>query len=468
MFWTEAVRTACYVLNRVSVTSPHNKTPYALLTGNIPSVSHFKPFGCHVTIINTSDHLGKFDEKADESYIVGYSASNKAYMVYNVPNKRVEESMNIWFLEEKPNVQGLGHEWYLNLDYLTDSLGYKHVLANQPAGTQGATTNSTGTQDANLDSDCDEQVIIELARVKNQEHRVIFNAESLALGTTYKSEDLQTPLSANPVPPGCIPVPTGKVPVPTGSLLVPTGSIPVPAAAAMVPTDDVLVHSSSSTDLMFDGEPTTRFPCPSDLEIMILHLVFSLLHPMMMGLILLSTMSHPLWKTTTTPYEAPKPKSKNESDSLVNVHLYRSMIGSLMYLTALRPDIMFAVSACLRHQVTPTTSNLEAVKKIFKYLKGQPKFCLWYFRESPLVLEAYSDSDYAGENKDRKSTTSGCQFLGRRLISWKCKKQTIVATSSTEVEYVAAANCCAHVLWIQNQLVDNGHNFMNTNIFIDN
>nr|GEV93831.1 putative ribonuclease H-like domain-containing protein [Tanacetum cinerariifolium] len=88
---------------------------------------------------------------------------------------------------------------------------------------------------------------------------------------------------------------------------------------------------------------------------------------------------------------------------------------------------------------------IEAVKKIFKYLKGQPKLGLWYPRESPFVLEAYSDSDYAGANKDRKSTTSGCQFLGRRLISWQCKKQTIVATSSTEVEYVDAANCCGQI-----------------------
>nr|GEZ27415.1 putative ribonuclease H-like domain-containing protein [Tanacetum cinerariifolium] len=92
MFWTEAVRTACYVLNRVSVTSPHNKTPYALLIRNIPTVSHFKPFGCHVTILNTSDHLGKSDGKAYEGYIVGYSTSNKAYRVYNVLNKRVEEN----------------------------------------------------------------------------------------------------------------------------------------------------------------------------------------------------------------------------------------------------------------------------------------------------------------------------------------------------------------------------------------
>nr|GEZ72468.1 retrovirus-related Pol polyprotein from transposon TNT 1-94 [Tanacetum cinerariifolium] len=98
------VRTSCYVLNRVSVTSPHNQTPYALLTRNILAVSHFKPFGCHVTILNTSYHLGKFDGKADKGYIVGYSASNKAYRVYNVPIKRVEESLNLRFLKEKPNV----------------------------------------------------------------------------------------------------------------------------------------------------------------------------------------------------------------------------------------------------------------------------------------------------------------------------------------------------------------------------
>ncbi|GJY01314.1 putative ribonuclease H-like domain-containing protein [Tanacetum coccineum] len=104
-------------------------------------------------------------------------------------------------------------------------------------------------------------------------------------------------------------------------------------------------------------------------------------------------------RTATTPYEAPKPKSKNEPDCPVNVHLYRSMIGSLMYLTASRPDIMFAVSAYSRNQVTPTTLNLEAVKKIFMYLKGQPRLGLWYPRESPFVLEAYSDSDYAGANK---------------------------------------------------------------------
>ncbi|GKB12329.1 putative ribonuclease H-like domain-containing protein [Tanacetum coccineum] len=173
-------------------------------------------------------------------------------------------------------------------------------------------------------------------------------------------------------------------------------------------------------------------------------------------------------KPAITLMETKMALTKDEEVDDVDVHLYRSMIGSLMYLTASRHDIMFAVCACSRFQVTPKTSHLNAVKKIFKYLKGKPNLGLWYPRESSFDLEAYSDSDYAGENLDRKSTTGGCQFLGRRLILWQCKKQTIVATSTTEVEYVAAVSCCGQVLWIQNQMLDYGFNFMNTKIYIDN
>nr|GEZ78618.1 uncharacterized mitochondrial protein AtMg00810-like [Tanacetum cinerariifolium] len=143
-------------------------------------------------------------------------------------------------------------------------------------------------------------------------------------------------------------------------------------------------------------------------------------------------------KTTSTPIEPQKPLVKDEEAADVDIHLYRSMIGSLMYLTASRPEIMFAVCACSSFQVTPKTSHLQAVKRIFRYLKGQPKLGLWYPKVSSFDLEAYSDSDYAGANLNRKSTTGGCQFLGRRLISWQCKKQTIVATSTTEAEYITA------------------------------
>ncbi|GJR63938.1 hypothetical protein Tco_0010003 [Tanacetum coccineum] len=111
-----------------------------------------------------------------------------------------------------------------------------------------------------------------------------------------------------------------------------------------------------------------------------------------------------------------------------------------MYLTSSRPDIMFAVCACARYQVNPKVSHLHAVKRIFRYLKGQPKLGLWYPKDSPFDLVAYTDSDYARASLDRKSTTGGCQFLGSRLISWQCKKQTVVANSITDAEYVAASN----------------------------
>nr|GEZ48490.1 putative ribonuclease H-like domain-containing protein [Tanacetum cinerariifolium] len=98
------------------------------------------------------------------------------------------------------------------------------------------------------------------------------------------------------------------------------------------------------------------------------------------------------------------------------------------------------------HQVTPKECHLQAVKRIFQYLKGHPKLGIWYSKYSLFDLVAYSDSDYSSATQDRKSTTGGCQVLGRRLISWQCKKQTIVATSTTEVEYVATASGCGQVM----------------------
>nr|GEV18882.1 hypothetical protein [Tanacetum cinerariifolium] len=134
-------------------------------------------------------------------------------------------------------------------------------------------------------------------------------------------------------------------------------------------------------------------------------------------------------KSASTPIDIEKPLLKDPDGEDVDAHTYRSMIGSLMYLTSSRPDIMFVVCACACFQVTPKALHLHVVKRIFRYLKGKPHLSLWYPKDSPFNLVAYSDSDYAGASLDRKSTTGGCQFL-------------------------AAASCCAKVLWIQNQLLD--------------
>nr|GEV08995.1 retrovirus-related Pol polyprotein from transposon TNT 1-94 [Tanacetum cinerariifolium] len=147
-------------------------------------------------------------------------------------------------------------------------------------------------------------------------------------------------------------------------------------------------------------------------------------------------------KSTSTPIDTEKPLLKDPDGEDVDMHTYRSIIGSLMYLTSSRPDIIFAVCGCTRFQVTPKASHLYAIKRIFRYLKGKLHLGLWYPKDSPFDLVAYSDSDYAGASLDIKSTTGRCQFLGCRLIFWQYKKQTVVATSSTEAKYVAAASCC--------------------------
>nr|GEW41687.1 ribonuclease H-like domain-containing protein [Tanacetum cinerariifolium] len=150
IFWTEAVATACYVLNRVLVTKPHAKTSYELLTGDKPSISYLKPFGCHVTILNTSESLGKFDKKSDEGYIVGYSISSKAYRVYNLVSRKIEETMNLIFLENKPFVAGTGQAWMFDIDYLTDTLNYSRVSrTNLTAGSQSEKPANVGKEEAN-------------------------------------------------------------------------------------------------------------------------------------------------------------------------------------------------------------------------------------------------------------------------------------------------------------------------------
>ncbi|GKD97599.1 putative ribonuclease H-like domain-containing protein, partial [Tanacetum coccineum] len=117
-------------------------------------------------------------------------------------------------------------------------------------------------------------------------------------------------------------------------------------------------------------------------------------------------------RTANTPMETNKALRKDKDGEDVDVYLYRSMIRSLMYLTSSRPDIMFSVCACLKFKVQPKVSHLNAVKRIFRYLKGRPKLGDWYLKDSPFILEAFLDSDYAGASLDRKSTTGGCHFLG--------------------------------------------------------
>ncbi|GJS60753.1 ribonuclease H-like domain-containing protein [Tanacetum coccineum] len=193
-FWAETVSTACYIFNRVRVTKPQNKTPYELLFGHKPIISYIRPFGCHVTILDTLSVLGKFDGNSDEGFLVSYSLNSKAYRVYNLVTKRVEVNLHVNFLEDKPNVKGVGYRWMFDIEYLTDSMNYIPVSlenqANPHVGTSEV-TNSAGTSqtpnaNASEEKDEDAELIIVPSAVKNTVEKV----ETRKSSTNSKKEEI--------------------------------------------------------------------------------------------------------------------------------------------------------------------------------------------------------------------------------------------------------------------------------------
>ncbi|GJT68065.1 retrovirus-related pol polyprotein from transposon TNT 1-94 [Tanacetum coccineum] len=164
-------------------------------------------------------------------------------------------------------------------------------------------------------------------------------------------------------------------------------------------------------------------------------------------------------------------KSKLDEDKegkAVDPSHYRGMIGTLLYLTASRPDLQFAICMCARYQARPTEKHLNAVKRIFRYLKGTVNRGLWYPKDSSIALTAFADADHAGCQDTRRSTSGSMQFLGDRLISWSSKRQKSAAISSTEAEYIALSGCCAQILWMRSQLTDYGFGFNKIPMYCDN
>ncbi|GJR42001.1 putative ribonuclease H-like domain-containing protein [Tanacetum coccineum] len=587
-FWAEAVNTACYVQNRVLVTKPHNKTPYELFLGRKPALGFMRPFGCPVTILNTIDHLGKFDGKADEGFFVGYSINSKAFRVFNSRTRIVEENLHVQFSENTPNIAGSGPNWLFDIDALTKSMNYKPVVAgNQSNGNAGTkacddagkarmetvpgkdyillplwtadppfsqssksspdagfkpsgddekkvdedprkdsesidqekddnvnSTNNVNAASTNkinaIDDDEDvsaeadmnnldafipvspipttrvhkdhpvEQIVEDLnsapqtrRMIKNLEERGLFS--SVQQRTNYK--DIQNYLFAcflSQVEPKKMDVKSaflyGKIEEEVYVCQSPGFEDPdfpdkvykvekalyglhqAPKAwyetfstylldnrfqkgkidkTLFIRRDkgDILLVQVYVDDIIFGS---TKKSLSTEFEKM-MHKKFQMSYmgelTFFLGLQvkqkedgifiskdkyvikILKKFSFTDVKTASIPMETQKLLLKDEDSEEVGVHLYRSMIGSLMYLTSLRPDIMFAVCACARYQVNSKVSHLHAVKRIFRYLKGQPKLGLWYLKDSHFDLIAYTDSDYAGASLDMKSTTGGINLL---------------------------------------------------------
>ncbi|GJW61823.1 hypothetical protein Tco_0111158 [Tanacetum coccineum] len=173
-------------------------------------------------------------------------------------------------------------------------------------------------------------------------------------------------------------------------------------------------------------------------------------------------------KPTKTPMSTEIKLTKDDEADFVDSSKNRGMIGSLLYLTASRPDIMFSVCLCARFQENHKTTHLEAVKRIFMYIRGTSHLGLWYSKGTRVETIVYADSDHAGDYVDRKSTSNAFTFMGCCLTSWFTKKQTDLAISTNEAEYVSAGKTCQQTLWMKQALIDYGIRLDDVSIMCDN
>jgi hypothetical protein len=164
-------------------------------------------------------------------------------------------------------------------------------------------------------------------------------------------------------------------------------------------------------------------------------------------------------KAITTPMSMTTTLDADEEGEHVDQKEYQSMIGSLLYLTATRPNIPFSACLCAQFHASPRTSQRQAVKHIFRYLRHNPHFDLWYSVSYSLALHGFSNTDFVDCRLDRKSTFWTCQLLGSSLVSWSPRKQTSGAQSTTEAKYVAVASCFSQLLWITYTMIDFGEEF---------
>ncbi|GJV72629.1 putative ribonuclease H-like domain-containing protein [Tanacetum coccineum] len=532
-FWAEAVNTACYVQNRVLVVKPHNKTPYELFHGRTPTLSFIRPFGCLVTILNTIDHLGKFDGKADEGFFVGYSLNSKAFRVFNSRTRIVKENLYISFSESTPNVVGSGPDWLFDIDALTRTINYKPFIAgtqsNGFAGTK-ASDNSNQDDGSKSSSDDEKKVDEDLRKdsksIDQEKDNNVNSTNNVNAANTNKANVIGGKTSIELLDDPNMPAledisiltsqeimkiihkdhPLNQV---IGDLQSATQTrnmsknleeheFEEPKKVIHALKDPSWIEAMQEELLQFKNKKDEMgivirnkarlgaqgytqeegidydevFAPVARIKAIRLFLAYASFKDFVVYQMVVKSaflygkikevyvyqppgFENPdfpdkVYKVVKALYglhQAPRACfAQDENGEEVDVHMYRSMIGSLMYFTSSRPDIMFVVCAYARYQVNPKVSHLYAVKRIFRYLKGQPKLGLWYPKDSPFDLEAYIDSDYARASLDKKSTTGGCQFLGCRLISWRCKKQTVVANSTTEAEYVAASCCRGQVV----------------------
>nr|GEW58565.1 uncharacterized mitochondrial protein AtMg00810-like [Tanacetum cinerariifolium] len=411
-YWTEAIANACYTQNTFTIVKRHLKTPYEIFRGILPNINFLHVFGYSIFIHNYKDHLGKFDEKANDGYFLGYSLVSKAFTIFNTRRQQTEETYQITFDESttaikisKPSVDVYLHPYEPSQRYQVDSNVVQYIEPYKKP----------------------EPIVIEADASIDQNDQADQNEHHVQTDEILTDDQLEHPNHNNDNP---------------NAILIPIGPyLSIPSMASPAPQDRwsnikhielvniignptvrmlnrvmakelsaASAHECLFLDFLSEEEPKKVKQSERGISINQEKNVKDLLNKYDIN-------DSPV-KTLMVPPNNLEPDLNGKS---VNETQYRGMIGSLMYLTASRPDIKISTCICARYQANLKESHLIAIKRIFMYLKGTLSLGLWYLKCSGFNLKGYSDSDYAGCNMDRKSTSSACQLVGGKLVCWMLK-----------------------------------------------
>nr|GEY80033.1 hypothetical protein [Tanacetum cinerariifolium] len=460
-FWAKAVNTACYVQNRVLVTKPQIKTPYELLHGRTPSIVFMRPFGYPVTILNILDSLGKFDGKVDEGYLVRYSVSSSGpTWLFDIDTLTKTMNYQPFTISNQSNPSTSVQEQF-DAKKAGEEIIQQYVLF--PVWSSGSNNPQNTDEDAAFNEKEPEfegrkpesEVNVSLSSILED---ITYSDDEDDVGAEADFTNLETSITVSPIPTRV------HKDHPVTQIIGDLSSATQTTSMSRVAQDQGGLSQINNDDFH-----TCMFACFfSQEELKRVH----------------QALKDPIWieaiQEELLQFKMQK-GFRNKKDEIVArieaIRLflaYASFIGFMVYQMDAKNAFQYGtikeeVYVCqpLGFEDPYYPNKVYKVVKALDGLHQAHRACFTDRKsastpidtEKPLLKDpdvAYSDSDYAGASLDRKSTTGGCQFLKCRLISWQCKKKTVVATSSTEAEYVAAASCCAKVLWIQNQLLDYG------------
>ncbi|GJV67972.1 retrovirus-related pol polyprotein from transposon TNT 1-94 [Tanacetum coccineum] len=420
-FWAEAVNTACYVLNRVLVTKPQMKTPYEILMGRSPNISFMRPFGCSLTILNTLDQLGKFDGKSEEGYLLGYSTSSKGFRVYNRVTRKVQECLHVDFLENQENQKGKGPDWMFDLDLLTPSMNYIPVRKENYANSGDKVSTLGDVED--LD---DQQFIVHTAQPMHPEERtaakeVPLSSEEQALHDELMNLMHQESLvkAHNDDQRIAFEEEKRRTSIAKGKIKV---LCDLPEGKRVIGTKWVFRNKRDERGTIIKRNKARRLHKGTDKRkvwiMMSLHQLpeceafqsFCFLHPSWALLSIMDVKSAFLLAISQKEvYENTSRKEVKDFEELMQKEFKMSSMGELTFFLGLQVK-----------QSNGGTSNFNQ-NWVYGILQDSPYSFGSFFPDMTMPVD----------NHDKRSTSEGMSYRWKKLVSWQCTKQTMVAKSST-------------------------------------